>query len=63
MSVSSPEAKLGLYKLRIVPHLEFYAMEPGFDKAMGVDYAYVSMPMMDEFYGDDPEMSMNIEDV
>ena len=39
------------------------AMAPAFDKAMGVDYAYVSMPMIDEFYGNDPEMSMDIEDV
>lgn len=60
---SSSEAKQALDKLRIVPDLEFYAMAPAFDKAMGVDYAYVSMPMIDEFYGDDPEMAMNIEDV
>ena len=61
--VSSAAAKQALDKLRIVPDLEFYAMAPAFDKAMGVDYAYASMPMIDEFYGNDPEMSMDIEDV
>ena len=61
--VSSSEAKQALDKLRIVPDLEFYAIAPAFDKAMGVRYAYASQPMIDEFYGNDPEISMGIEDV
>ena len=61
--VSSAEAKQALDKLRIVPDLEFYAVAPAFDKATGVRYAYASQPMIDEFYGNDPEVSMDIEDV
>ena len=61
--VSSAAAKKALDKLRIVPDLEFYAMAPAFDKAQGVDYAYVSLPMIDEFYENDNQMMFDVEDV
>ena len=61
--ILSSQAKKSLDKLRIVPDLEFYAMAPALDKAMGVDYAYVSQPMIDDFYDNDSGMSMDIEDV
>ena len=61
--VSSAESKKALDKLRIVPNLEFYSVAPAIDDVTKVKYAYVSQPMIDDYYGDDPSLMMDMEDV